>query len=228
VTAVENLEGLVRKGLADAGPFEAQLPSLLARYATELLKWNERVNLTAITRPDEVVEKHLLDSLAVLPEVDAVRPLRVLDLGAGAGLPGVVWALARPALEVTLVDAVAKKVAFLNAVSARLGLSPRVRATHVRLKGAPLQEGLSPADLVVSRAFMDLEDWLALSRMYVAPGGAVMAMTGRHLAHGELGRIGHARGFRCEAARSFRLPWSGDERGVSLWRPDVPRGTDGG
>jgi 16S rRNA (guanine527-N7)-methyltransferase len=227
IVPVENLEALVREGLEALRPavLGEELPGQLARYAAELLKWNERVNLTAITEPREVVEKHLLDSLAVLPEVDETAPVRVLDLGAGAGLPGVVWALARPRLEVTLVDAVAKKVAFLNATSARLGLAPRVRALHARLTGNPGREGVPTAPLVVSRAFMDLEAWLGLARAYVAPGGVVVGMTGRHLEPGALDRIGVEQGFRCCSRRSFRLPWSGDERGVSVWQAAVPRGT---
>ncbi|MDX2009487.1 MAG: 16S rRNA (guanine(527)-N(7))-methyltransferase RsmG [Myxococcaceae bacterium] len=195
------------------------MPERLALYAAELLKWNQRVNLTAITDPEEVVEKHLLDSLAVLPELDAIRPGSVLDLGAGAGLPGVVWAIARPALQVTLVDAVAKKVAFLKTVSARLGLSPRVRAAHLRLAGQPTAERLEPAQLVVSRAFMDLEGWLELARPYVASDGVVMAMTGRHQRDGDLDLVGRAHRYHRQSSRRFRLPRSGDERGVSVWVP---------
>jgi 16S rRNA (guanine527-N7)-methyltransferase len=220
---VENLELLVREALRGLAPLDADAPAQLALYASELLKWNQRVNLTAITAPEEVVEKHLVDSLAVLPELDALQPRTVLDLGAGAGLPGIVWAIARPSLHLTLVDAVAKKVAFLKAVSARLGLAPRVRATHVRLGGQPALERLEPAQVVVSRAFMDLDGWLDLARPYVATDGAVMAMTGRHLGSTDLELIGQTHRYRLRSSRQFRLPRSGDERGVSVWVPHEPR-----
>ena len=149
-------DGLTRLGVALApGVDEA-----LLKYALTLLKWNEKVNLTAITRPDEVVEKHLVDSLAVLPEVVGRT---VLDLGAGAGLPGIPLALVRPELEVTLVDTVGKKVAFMKNAVAAVGLAGRVRPIHARAEGAPAPEGLPMADLLISRAFMDVGPWLMLA-----------------------------------------------------------------
>ncbi len=144
----------------------------------ELLRWNQKVNLTAITEPREVLEKHFLDSLAVLPEVrDAVT---LLDLGAGAGFPGIPLKLARPDLEVVLVDAVGKKVAFMKHALVRLGLSKGGRALHVRAEGAPDREGLTRAERVICRAFMDVPDWLALARHYVLPQGVRWRCWARH------------------------------------------------
>ena len=90
------------------------VPPRLHRLMGELLKWNAKVNLTAITAEGEVVEKHFLDSLAVLPEVEGAGS--VLDVGAGAGFPGLPLKMARPSLAVTMVDAVGKKVGYLKAV----------------------------------------------------------------------------------------------------------------
>src|SRR6266851_9969029 len=96
---------------------------LLGRHVDLLLKWNKSINLTSITDPDEVAEKHVLDSLAVVPVLPSGS---LLDAGSGAGFPGIPAAIARPALAVTLVDSVQKKVAFLKSALAELRL-PRVR-----------------------------------------------------------------------------------------------------
>jgi 16S rRNA (guanine527-N7)-methyltransferase len=93
-------------------PQEAR--GLLERYADRLLAWNRKVNLTSITAPAEVAEKHILDSLLLLRALGSARSL--LDLGSGAGLPGIPLACARPGLEVTCCDSVGKKVAFVKAV----------------------------------------------------------------------------------------------------------------
>ncbi len=186
------------RGLGISLPPGAEV-ALLA-YARELLKWNQKVNLTAITAPDEVVDKHLLDSLAVLPEVQGARSL--LDLGAGAGLPGIPLALALPQLEVTLVDAVAKKVGFMKHAIAMLGLAGRVKAVHVRAEGAPDAEGLPRAEVVISRAFMEVEGWRALAKAYVAPGGRIVAMLGQT---------------QDPTARRYALPLSGDPRAVAVF-----------
>ncbi|MFY0582445.1 16S rRNA (guanine(527)-N(7))-methyltransferase RsmG [Cystobacter fuscus] len=135
------------------------VPERLYRLMGELLKWNAKVNLTAITAPEEVLEKHFLDSLAVLPEVEGAAS--VLDVGAGAGFPGLPLKMARGALSVTMVDAVGKKVGYLKAVVTVPGLGlGGTKAVHTRAEGRPEAEGLPRADRVLARAFMDLPDWL--------------------------------------------------------------------
>jgi len=211
---VENSpEMILKKGLEAFGLSEA-LAEPLSAYAALLLKWNERVNLTAITRPLEVVDKHLLDSLAVLAEVPAGAQ-RVLDLGAGAGLPGIPWAIARPDLDVTLVDAVQKKVAFIKAAAASLGLAARVHGLHRRATGAG--DDLGTFDVVVSRAFMDVEPWLALARHYVRPGGVVMAMVGQAPDPAVVEAAVATAGLKRRSERRFELPVSGDARGVFVF-----------
>jgi 16S rRNA (guanine527-N7)-methyltransferase len=189
----------------------------LERLQAELLRWNAKVNLTAITAPQEVLEKHFLDSLAVLPEVRGAASL--LDLGAGAGFPGLPLKLAEPSLALTLVDAVGKKVAFLKAATAALGLSG-VRALHARAEGRPEREGIPRAERVVARAFMDLPDWLGLAPAYLEPGGRVVAMLGKPLEERLLQEAAAARHLRLVSARAYRLPWSGAERQVALFAPE--------
>lgn len=193
-----------------------ELATPLWAYAELLLKWNERVNLTAITRPLEVVDKHLLDSVAVLAEVP-FGSLGVLDLGAGAGLPGIPWAIARPDLSVTLVDAVQKKVAFVKAAAASLGLAGRVKGVHQRAEGKG--DGLGQYDLIVSRAFMDIDRWLPLAAQYVKPGGRVMAMLGQAPDEAVVEGAAKVSGLQRVSTRRFELPLSRDGRGVMVFTP---------
>src|SRR5512133_1667751 len=148
--------GLGLRTFGLAVPAEA-LP-LLERYADRLLAWNRKVNLTRITAPAEVAEKHLVDSLLLLPALAGARTL--LDVGAGAGLPGVPLACVRRDLAVTCCDSVTKKIAFVKAVAAELAVD--VRAVAVRAEGAPERERLPRADAVVSRALADPELWVPL------------------------------------------------------------------
>lgn len=187
----------------------------LLAYLAELLKWNARVNLTAITDPREAVEKHLVDSLAAVPEVQGATDL--LDLGAGAGLPGIPLAVALPALRATLVDAVEKKVAFMKVGAVKAGVAGRVRAVHARAQGRPEEEKLPRAQVVISRAFMDVGPFLVLARAYLAPGGRVVVMLGRTPPDEELVRVGQGAQLALGGVRRFALPWSGDPRGVAVF-----------
>ncbi|MBM7112528.1 16S rRNA (guanine(527)-N(7))-methyltransferase RsmG [Archangium primigenium] len=190
------------------------VPGRLFRLMGELLKWNAKVNLTAITAPDEVLEKHFLDSLAVLPEVEGAAT--VLDVGAGAGFPGLPLKIARESLSVTMVDAVGKKVGYLKAVVTTPGLGlAGTKGVHTRAEGKPEAEGLPRADRVVARAFMDLPDWLDLAPAYLAPGGRVVAMLGKALPEPELRAQAEQRGLVLVTARAYRLPFSGAERQVA-------------
>lgn len=148
----------------------------LARFAALLARWNAVHNLTAIESPDSVLSHHLLDSLALLPATSRIfgqQKLRVLDIGSGGGLPGIPLAVARPAWQVTLVDKVRKKTAFLTQARVELGLA-NVECVHARaeeLKSAPF-------DLIVSRAFASLEEFVSVSTRLIAPGGWWAAMKG--------------------------------------------------
>lgn len=170
-----DLGAILREGAGALGlelPEETVAP--LLRHLELLAKWNQKINLTAVTDPVEMVEKHLLDSLAVAPLVPAGT---LLDAGTGAGFPGVPIRLVRPDVQVVLVDSVGKKVAFLKTLLAELKLTG-ARALSARLLGDPAREGLSTADAAVARAFSSPAEWLALAASYVRPGGTILVLAG--------------------------------------------------
>jgi 16S rRNA (guanine527-N7)-methyltransferase len=187
---------------------------LLERFADRLLAWNRKVNLTRITAPAEVAEKHLVDSLLLLPFLGGARTL--LDVGAGAGLPGVPLACARRDLDVTCCDSVAKKVAFVKAVAAELDV--KVRGVAVRAAGAPEREGLPRAVAVVSRALADPAEWVPLGARYLAEGGVLLAMLGREADRSRLEEIGQRSGLALERLEAFELPVSHSARAIAAWR----------
>ncbi len=195
-------------------PVGAEALRRLERYAERLLAWNRKVNLTRITAPAEVAEKHLVDSLVLLPSVAGARTL--LDVGSGAGLPGVPLACVRPDLAVTCCDSAAKKVAFVKAVSAELALS--VRALAVRAAGDPDREGLPRAEAVVSRALADPDAWVPLGARYLADGGVLLAMLGREADRARLEDLGRASGLVLEGLDAYELPVSRSARALARWR----------
>ncbi len=150
----------------------------LADYLALIQKWNKVYNLTALRDPAEMRTHHLLDSLSVVAPLQAQTggsPLKVLDVGAGAGLPGVVIAITRPDADVTCVDTVAKKAAFVQQVAVELRLR-NLHGQHARvetLKGGNF-------DVVCSRAFASLVDFTTWSADALAPGGIWLAMKGKH------------------------------------------------
>ncbi|NIM40356.1 MAG: 16S rRNA (guanine(527)-N(7))-methyltransferase RsmG [Hydrogenophaga sp.] len=160
---------------------DEQVDMLLA-YLALIEKWNKVYNLTAVREPTEMLTHHLLDSLAVvgplLRETDG-RPVRLLDVGSGAGLPGVVIAIACPQIEVTCVDTVAKKAAFLRQVSAELGLV-NLHGLHARVESLSRGRGEEGYDVVTSRAFSSLSDFVQWSRSALQIGGMWMALKGKH------------------------------------------------
>jgi 16S rRNA (guanine527-N7)-methyltransferase len=202
--------GTLALGLDLPGPARV----LLERYAERLLAWNRRVNLTAITAPAEVAEKHMLDSLVLLRWLGGARSL--LDIGSGAGLPGIPLACARPDLEVTCCDSVAKKVAFVKAVAVELGLG-RVRGVVARASGAPEREGLPLAEAVVSRAVADPELWVPLGKAYLAPGGVLVGMLGRLDDEARLREVGSAAGLTLAGLDRYELPFSRSARAIVRW-----------
>lgn len=153
-----------------------QIGQLLA-YLDWIAKWNRVYNLTAVREPAEMLTHHLLDSLAVIAPLNrerAGRGIRVLDVGSGAGLPGVVIAICCPDVRVDCVDTVAKKAAFIQQVAVALRL-PNLRGVHARVESLT-----EPYDVVSSRAFASLVDFTTWSRQALGQGGVWMALKGKH------------------------------------------------
>lgn len=155
-------------------PTEPQGAALLS-YLDLLQRWNATYNLTAVRDRSAMLTQHLADCLAVIPPLRRrARRGRLLDVGSGGGLPGVVIAVMLPGWDVSCVDAVAKKAAFVRQVAGTLAL-PNLHAVHARVEDLK-----SPAfDLITSRAFSTLAEFVSLTRRHLAPGGAWMAMKGR-------------------------------------------------
>jgi 16S rRNA (guanine527-N7)-methyltransferase len=154
---------------------EATLVRLL-RYLGLLQRWNAHYNLTAVRDPQAMLSQHLVDCLAALPALRAelpAGPLRVLDVGSGGGLPGVVLALLAPKWQVHCVDTVGKKAAFIRQVAADLQL-PNLSGLHARVESLDREY-----DLVICRAFAALPLFVSLTRHLLAPAGRWAAMKGR-------------------------------------------------
>jgi 16S rRNA (guanine527-N7)-methyltransferase len=149
----------------------AQQQALLA-YIELLTTWNKSFNLTAIRDPREMVNQHLLDALVALPYVTHGP---VLDVGSGAGLPGIPLAITRPDLHFTLIDSNGKKIRFINQVVIALQLS-NVDVVQSRVEN---YQAPAPFALIVSRAFSSLEQFIRLSRHLLAPEGEWLAWKGQ-------------------------------------------------
>ena len=169
------LEAKLAEGLSAMGlSFPAEMRAALIAYVRLIEKWNRVHNLTAVREPGQMVVLHLLDSLSVLPHVAKYSTL--LDVGAGAGLPGIPLAIAKPDLHVTLLDSNSKKAAFLRQAKGELGLEnceivcERVEAWKPDVH----------FDAVVSRAFSEISDFVTQSAHLVAPEGVLLAMKGVH------------------------------------------------
>lgn len=176
--AIESLRPSLRSA-ADAlglALSEPQTDALIG-YLALLERWNATYNLTAVRDPAQMATQHLADCLAVVKPLSRQMgdsPFRLLDVGSGGGLPGVVLAILHPWIDVTCVDAVGKKAAFVQQVAAEVRLR-NLHARHARVEG--LQE--APFSVVTSRAFASLADFAALTRRHLATGGVWMAMKGK-------------------------------------------------
>jgi 16S rRNA (guanine527-N7)-methyltransferase len=173
-----NLEAGLRSGAQALGLAltDAQIQHLLD-YAALIRKWNKVYNLTALRDPADMLTHHLLDSLTAIAPLrrhTQGQPVRVLDVGSGGGLPGVVLAICMPELNVSCVDTVAKKAAFVQQVAVSLKL-PNLRGVHARVESLT-----DPYQIICSRAFASLPDFVTWSRSALADGGVWMAMKGKH------------------------------------------------
>ncbi len=159
-------------GIAQMGlQIDAEKQSLLLEYLSLLSKWNKVYNLTAVRNPLDMVTLHLLDSLSVLPYMSGTR---LLDVGSGAGLPGIVLAICLPELQVTTIDTVQKKAIFMRQVKGELGLG-NLQVVHARVEAF---EAGSLYEMIISRAFSELDQFMALSQHLLAEDGHWLAMKG--------------------------------------------------
>jgi len=165
-----------------AAQLQLQLPEAAAErllsFVDLLRRWNSTYNLTAVRDPDEMLVQHLFDCLAVVGPLHhklTQRPARLLDVGSGGGLPGVVLAALMPDLDVTCVDTVGKKAAFIRQAAVELGLR-NLHAEHSRVEALHVQ----PFDVISARAFASLADFVRLTRQHLAEAGIWMAMKGKH------------------------------------------------
>ena len=154
-------------------PADAAQRAQLLQYLQLLQRWNQVYNLTAVREPERMLSLHLADSLALLPSLDRAAPRRLLDVGSGGGLPGMVLAIMRPQWQIVLVEAVQKKCAFLRQVAATLRLR-NVEVEHARVE----QLQLPGFDCITSRAVGDLAELVRISEHLLLEGGAWAAMKG--------------------------------------------------
>jgi 16S rRNA (guanine527-N7)-methyltransferase len=147
-------------------------------YMALLQKWNKVYNLTAVREPREMVTLHLLDSLSVLP---CVNGKSLLDVGSGAGLPGIVLAIVKPDLQVTTIDTVQKKAIFMRQVKGELGLQ-NLEVVHARVENYQTTQKF---EAIISRAFSELALFVKLTKHLLAENGTWLAMKGQ-VPHGEL------------------------------------------
>ena len=168
----EKLMQVLNDGIEELDlPLWAAQREQLMDYLALMAKWNGVYNLTSLRDPMQMVTHHLLDSLAAVSAFEGVKS--VLDVGAGGGLPGLVLAIARPDMQVSLIDTVHKKTAFLTQVKAELGLA---NVTVYTMQVQNLKAG--PFDVITSRAFADLSDFVNWSGHLLAEGGRFIALKG--------------------------------------------------
>jgi 16S rRNA (guanine527-N7)-methyltransferase len=180
--------------------------SKLLRYLALLEKWNQVYNLTAIRDRGKMVSGHLLDCLAVIPYMTGTR---VLDVGSGAGFPGIPIAVARPDIEIALLDGNHKKAAFLRQAVADLQL----KNASVVCERVEEWQAAEKFDCIISRAFAEIAEFIALTEHLLAPGGVLAAMKGVYPFE-ELERL--PPGFRLRQVHAFAVPGLGAERHLVL------------
>jgi 16S rRNA (guanine527-N7)-methyltransferase len=191
-------------------PVPPQAQGLLLNYLALLQKWNRTYNLTAVRETSQMVTHHLLDSLAIAPHVTATT---VLDVGSGAGLPGIPLALALPGTQVTLLEASHKKAAFLQQAKTEMQLD-NISVVCERV------ERWNPGrtfEMVISRAFSELSDFVALAGRHRAPGGRLAAMKGVY-PDAEISQL--PQGWRVREALALGVPGLRAKRHLLLLGPE--------
>jgi len=169
---------------------------LLSRYAIELIAWNRKINLTAIKDPEEIAEKHFIDSAVLTKAIPIGASL--LDIGSGGGFPGIVLKVINPSLSVTLLDSSLKKINFLKHIIRTLGLK-NIQALHIRGEDLAAKNNFSNSfDVITSRAFSSLDKFITMAIPILSERGIILAMKGDNIS-GEI-----------EALDSLSLTLSGE------------------
>jgi 16S rRNA (guanine527-N7)-methyltransferase len=188
-------------------------------FRDELLRWNKKINLTAITDPVATLEKHLVDSLTLIPYLKPEGS--ILDMGSGGGFPSIPLKIAKPFYKIWSVDAVAKKISFQKHVSRSLKFQD-FTPLHARLEDLPAKKDLVPFDMVVTRAFAPLRDILELAEPVLAKNGIVVAMKAaegmEELADNK--EYLASLGFRCKRSIEMKLPRSKACRTLLVFEKD--------
>ena len=175
---------LLKSGISllDLGNHENLYTKLLI-YIDLLIKWNKTYNLTSLTTKEDIITTHLLDCLSVVKKIDGQR---ILDVGSGAGLPGLMIALARPTTHLCLIDKVAKKTSFMKQVVLELELS-NVEVIHGRVEDLRVK---NPFDMIVSRAFSEVEKFISLTQHLISKQGAWLIMKSKKIMTEDLKKLG--------------------------------------
>ena len=211
----ENKKILVEGSKAFGVHLDEESVEAFALFLKELMKWNQKINLTAIRTEKDIITKHFLDSLSVHPYLP--KACSLLDLGSGAGFPGIPLKIADPTIEVALIDSVRKKVDFERHAIRSLGLKG-IEAIHGRVEGEKiLKRWEGRFDRVVSRAFADLRAFLRLSDPFLKKGGIALAMKGVPEAE-EIQALdeGEKIGYRLQETVTFDLPFTSLKRTILL------------
>lgn len=212
----ENQDLLIEGAKAFGIDLDHEAVHAFSLYLDELVKWNQKINLTAVRTEKGIILKHFLDSLSPCPYLPASG--RILDIGSGAGFPGLPIKIVRSSLQVTLIDSVQKKVAFQRHILRTLGLQG-AEAVHGRAQDPGIQESLGGQfDTVISRAFSDTETFLRLSDPFLRQEGLALAMKG--IVTGD--EVDHVRKtmkkhYEHRQTLSFVLPFSSFKRSILLF-----------
>ncbi len=173
----DNLQSWLEEGAREIGvSLTGSAISSFLRYMEELRRWNRKINLTSVVEKKDIIIRHFLDSLAIVPSLGGSKNL--LDIGAGAGFPGIPLKIAVPYLQVTLLESTGKKIHFMRHIARVLGLKD-IDIAHGRAEAPTIIERYTGGfDTVTSRAFADLGKFLAVAGPFVKTGGTIIAIKG--------------------------------------------------
>ncbi len=215
----ENKELLIEGAKTFGIHLDEKLTEAFDLFLKELLKWNRKINLTAIRTEKGIIIKHFLDSLSASPYL--LNTFSLLDIGSGAGFPGIALKIVYPSLKVTLIDSVRKKVDFQKHIIRTLGLKG-IEAIHGRVQDKEILQSMEGRfDTVISRAFSDLQTLFVLSLPFLKKGGILLAMKGE--VSGEeirdFAEIGGTR-YHLKKTTSLWLPLSSFKRSILLFEKE--------